>query len=230
MTIPDDESTPRPAGSTGPGEPTTPPPAPDAAPAAPAATPAEPVEPPAPAGQGFPAAPPPPPAYPGAAASGYPAGAPLADPTAPPRNVNIAFWLFVAGAVLSVISGIITIVAIGSQRADFLEAVRQSNRNGSANPESVADAVIAGATTWAIITLIFWAVALVLFAFFMRRGANWARIVLTVLTVLSLLNIINGYGAGFLQFALAVVGVILIWLRPSNEWFAAVKAAKAPRA
>ena len=107
---------------------------------------------------------------------------------------------------------------------------RSPTRAARSNPQSVADAVIAGATVWAIVTLIFWAVAFVLFAFFMRRGANWARIVLTVLTVLSLLNIINGFGTGFLQFALAVVGVVLIWLRPSSEYFAAVKASKVPRA
>jgi len=220
MTIPDDESTPRPAGPTGAGEPTTPPPA--------ASEPTTPPAPPAPpaADQGFPAAPPPPPAYTGGPA----AGAPVVAPSAPPRTVNIAFWLFVAAAVLSVISGIITIATIGSQRAQFLDAVRNSDQGGKLDPNSVADAVIAGATTWAVVTLIFWAVAFVLFAFFMRRGANWARIVLTVLTVLSLLNIINGFGAGFLQFALAVVGVVLIWLRPSSEYFAAVKASKVPRA
>ncbi|MGH1550237.1 hypothetical protein ACRAWB_14130 [Leifsonia poae] len=225
MTNPDDESTPRPAGPTGAGEPTTPPPASDV----PASTGA-PTPPPAAPGPGFPAAPPPPPAYPAGAGAGAPAGAPVAAPTAPPRTVNIAFWLFVAGAVLSVISGIITIATIGNQRADFIDAVRNSNNTGSANPQSIADAVIAGATVWAVVTLIFWAVAFVLFAFFMRRGANWARIVLTVLTVLSLLNIINGFGTGALQVIATIIGTILIWLRPSSEYFAAVKASKAPRA
>ncbi|MGH1526616.1 hypothetical protein ACRAWC_22455 [Leifsonia sp. L25] len=217
MTNPDDESTPRPAGAGGAGEPYTPPPASPAA------------------GEGFPAAPPPPPAYPAGATPAYPAGttpdgAAVAAPTEPPRTVNIAFWLFIAGAVLSVISGIITIATIGSQRAQFLDAIRNSSQANTGNPQSLADAVIAGATTWAVVTLIFWAVAFVLFAFFMRRGANWARIVLTVLTVLSLLNIINGFGTGFLQFAAAVVAVILMFLRPSNEYFAAVRASKAPRA
>lgn len=217
MTIPDDDSTPRPAGSAGAGEPTPPTPASDATPPA--------------AGTGIPAAPPPPPEYPAyPASSAAPGAAPVAAPTAPPRFVNIAFWLFIASAVLSVISGIITIATIGSQRAQFLDAVKNSDQGGKVDANSVADAVIAGATTWAVITLIFWAVAFVLFAYFMRRGANWARIVLTVLTVLSLLNIINGFGAGFLQFAASVVAVILIWLRPSSEYFAAVKASKAPRA
>lgn len=218
MSIPDDESMPRPAGATGPtgaGEPTTPPP--------PASDPVPPA-----AGQGFPAAPPPPPAYP--AGGGAYAGAPVAAPSAPPRTVNIAFWLYVVGAVLSVVSGIITLATIGAQRDQALDAVRNSDQANGQNAQSLVDGIIAAATVWAIITLIFWAVTFVLFAYFMRRGANWARIVLTVLTALSLLNILAGYGVGFLQFAATVVAVVLMWLRPSNEYFAAVRASKAPRA
>lgn len=222
MTNPDDESTPRPAGPTGAGEPTTPPPASDVPSSTGAPTPAPGPD------QGFPAAPPPPPAYP--AGAGAPAAAPVVAPTAPPRTVNIAFWLFVAGAVFSVISGIITIATIGSQRADIIAALRNSKQAGSTNPESLADTLIATTTTLTVVTLIFWAVVFILFAFFMRRGANWARIVLTVLTVLSLLNLVNGFGAGALQVIATIIGVILIWLRPSSEYFAAVKAAKAPRA
>lgn len=212
MTIPDDESTPRPAGPTGAGEPTTPPPASE--PASPAA------------GQGFPSAPPPP-AYP--AGAGTPA-APATAPSAPPRTVNIAFWLYVVGAVLSVISGIVTIATIGSTRDSALEQIRNSPQANGQNAQALVDGIIAAATIWAIVTLIFWAVVFVLFAFFMRRGANWARIVLTVLTALSLLNVLAGYGVGFLQFAATVVALVLIWLRPSSEYFAAVRASKAPRA
>jgi len=213
MTTPDDESTPRPAGPTGAGEPTTPPPASEPTPPA--------------AGQGFPTAPPPP-AYP-TDATGAPA-APVVAPSAPPRTVNIAFWLYVVGAVLSVVSGIITIATIGSTRDAALEQIRNSPNANGQNAQALVDGIIAAATIWAIVTLIFWAVVFVLFAYFMRRGANWARIVLTVLTALSLLNVLAGYGVGFLQFAATVVALVLIWLRPSSEYFAAVRASKAPRA
>jgi len=212
MTTPDDESTPRPAEPTGAGEPTTPPPAPGPTPPAGA--------------QGFPSAPPPP-AYP-ADGTGAPA-APVAVGE-PPRTVNIAFWLYVVGAVLSVVSGIITIATIGSTRDAALEQIRNSPNANGQNAQALVDGIIAAATIWAIVTLIFWAVVFVLFAYFMRRGANWARIVLTVLTALSLLNVLAGYGVGFLQFAATVVALVLIWLRPSSEYFAAVRASKAPRA
>jgi heme/copper-type cytochrome/quinol oxidase subunit 1 len=154
----------------------------------------------------------------------------VAAPSAPPRTVNIAFWLYVVGAVLSVISGIVTIATIGSTRDSALEQIRNSPQANGQNAQALVDGIIAAATIWAIVTLIFWAVVFVLFAFFMRRGANWARIVLTVLTALSLLNVLAGYGVGFLQFAATVVALVLIWLRPSSEYFAAVRASKAPRA
>jgi hypothetical protein len=70
----------------------------------------------------------------------------------------------------------------------------------------------------------------VLFAIFMRRGANWARIVLTVVTALSLLNLLASFGIGALQVIVAVVATVLIWLKPASAYFAAVRASKAPRA
>ena len=125
---------------------------------------------------------------------------------------------------------LVTIATIGSTRDTALEQIRNSPQANGQNAQALVDGIIAAATVWAIITLIFWAVVFVLFAYFMRRGANWARIVLTVLTALSLLNVLAGYGVGFLQFAATVAALVLIWLRPSNEYFAAVRASKAPRA
>src|SRR6478752_5475765 len=149
----------------------------------------------------------PPPAAP--APGAYPAssapGAPVAAPTAPPTPVNVAFWLFVAAAVFSVISGIITLATIGGTRQSVLDQLQQQGQLDQSQTQQAVDAFVAVGTTWAIVTLIFWAVVFVLFAFFMRRGANWARIVLTVLTVLSLLNIINGFGLGALQVIAAIV-------------------------
>ena len=129
------------------------------------------------------------------------------------------------------IGGIVTVVSAGGNRES---ALRQLSTSGTdlhgQSAEQVVNAVIAFAIGWSIVTLIFWAIVFVLFAFFMRRGANWARIVLTVLTALSLLNIIPGFPFGLLQVLAAIVGVVLMWLRPSTAWFAAIKASKTPRA
>jgi hypothetical protein len=254
MSIPEDENTPRPAegadqnGAVPPAsepaaaaEPPATPAEPAAAPAEPAppATPAPPVsdlppappaapvtpEPAAPAG-GFPPAPPA--AFP--AYGGVPA-APVERPTGIPTTVNTAFWLYIASAVLSVIGGIVTVVSAGSNRET---AIRQLQSSGTdlhgQSAETLVNSFIGVAIGWSIVTLIFWAIVFVLFAFFARRGANWARIVLTVLTVLSLFNVLPGFPFGLLQVLASIVAVVMLWLRPSNAWFAAIKASKAPRA
>jgi hypothetical protein len=131
--------------------------------------------------------------------------------------------------VLSVIGGIVTIASASSNRAAIIRQLQTQNLHGQ-NIDTLATAAIGVAIGLSIITLIFWAIVFVLFAFFMRRGANWARIVLTILTVVSLLNILPGFPFGLIQVIASIVAVILIWLRPSSAWFAAIKASKAPRA
>ncbi|MGH1524893.1 hypothetical protein ACRAWC_13000 [Leifsonia sp. L25] len=219
-----------------PSEPTAAP-AESAAPAAPASDlpPVPPVAPPpaAPAG-GYPpapqagAVPPPPGAFPSYAAA---PPQPVAAPTRIPTTVNTAFWLYIASAVLSVIGGIVTIATASSGRAEIIRQLQSSGTNlHGQNIDTLATAAIGVAIGLSIVTLIFWAVVFVLFAFFMRRGANWARIVLTVLTAVSLLNFRPGFPFGLIQVIASIVAVILIWLRPSSAWFAAIKASKAPRA
>ena len=239
MSIPEDENTPRPAegaeqnGAVPPASEPAAPAEPPAAPAEPAAAPAEPAPPAPPASDpppgGFPAAPPPPPgAFPAYAAA---QATPVERPTSIPTTVNTAFWLYIASALLSVISGIITISLVGGDHAAIVRQLQNSNADlHGQNIDTLANAAVGVAIGVSIVTLIFWAVTFVLFAFLMRRGANWARIVLTVLTALSLVNIPNGFGTAALQVVLSIVAVILIWLRPSNAWFAAIKASKAPRA
>ena len=238
MTIPNDDSRPDQPASDGttPPPPGAPGPVPPSEPGAayPPAYPPTPPTSPTPPSYGAPAAP-------GAAApdsaapDAYPAyasspGAPVAAPAGPPSQVNIAFWLYIAAAVLSVISGIVTIVVVSGSRAAAIRSLSSGNANlHGVTAQQAADAGIAFATVLAIITLLFWAITFTIFAFLMRRGAGWARIVLTVLTVLSLVNIPWGVGAGGLQVVAAIVATVLIWLRPASEYFAAVKASRAPR-
>lgn len=229
MTIPnDDNNSGVPAGGSVP-------PASDAGQVPPA--PEQPASPPTP-DAAFPPAPPAPSAFPSAppAAPGafpsYSAApeAPVAAPSSRPSQVNTSFWLFIAAGALSVISGIVTIATVGSRRQQIIDQLQNnpSVKTQGISLAQVADASIAGLTVLSIVTLIFWAVTFVLFAFRMRRGANWARIVLTVLTVLSLVNLPWGIAA-ILQVIAAIVGTILFWLKPASAYFAAVKASKVPR-
>ncbi|KRC47408.1 hypothetical protein ASE16_16385 [Leifsonia sp. Root227] len=137
--------------------------------------------------------------------------------------------------MLSVISGIATAISVSANRAIILQQVTDSLKNAQTNgtnldANSLADAAVTFGIVWAIVTLIFWALVFVLFATFMRRGRNWARIVLTILTVISFLNLATIYFIGGIQVIAAIVATILIWLRPASEYFAAVKASRAPRA
>jgi hypothetical protein len=140
-----------------------------------------------------------------------------------PRQVVTAFWLYVAAAALSLVSLFVSLATFGGTR----DAVaKQLADQGVEVSDSAINALLGVTIAISIFFAIIWTAAFLLFAYFMRRGANWARIVLTVLAVLSLVNVVSGFGLGALQVVASVVATILIWLRPANEYFAAVKARK----
>lgn len=140
-----------------------------------------------------------------------------------PRQVVIGFWLYIAAAVLSVISLIIALAASGGARD---AVVAQLTEQGVEVSDSAINALIGASIGVSIFFAVVWTAAFVLFAFFMKRGANWARIVLTVITVLSLVNVFSGFGLGAVQVVASVIATVLIWLRPASEYFNAVKARK----
>jgi hypothetical protein len=79
----------------------------------------------------------------------------------------------------------------------------------------------------------------------MLNGRNWARVVLTVLAALTIVGSFSaqasvtvdgtvysaesGQVLRWVQLALALIALILMWLAPSNAYFAAVKARRAYR-
>lgn len=141
----------------------------------------------------------------------------------PPRQVTLAFWLYIAAAALSIVSLIISLTTLGPARES---AQRQLEASGQSISGGTLDAIIAGTVVIGVVFAIIWVAVYVLFAFFMKRGANWARIVLTIIAALSLLNILSSYGVGALQALTAIVATVLIWLRPASEYFRAVKERK----
>jgi hypothetical protein len=141
--------------------------------------------------------------------------------------VNIAFWLYIAGAALSLIALVVSLATVGSLKDDLQ---RQLATQGQQISGSALDSIVAVSVTGAVIFGILYIVAYVLFAYFMRRGANWARIVLLVVTVLSLFGILGGFGLGAARVVVGVIATILIFLKPANDYFREVKARKQPRA
>jgi hypothetical protein len=142
---------------------------------------------------------------------------------APPKRVDTAFWLYIAAAALSLVSLIVSLTTTDATRTALQD---QFERQGvEVDPATIDAAVAAGATASVVFGLLYLA-AYVLFAFFLRRGANWARIVLLVITALSLLDVLSGFGIGALRVILGVVATVLVFTGESNDYFRGAKARK----
>ncbi|MEV6832004.1 hypothetical protein [Amycolatopsis sp. NPDC051102] len=160
------------------------------------------------------------PSYPQSSAS-----APTGQPAAParPGTVEAAFWAFLASTVIGLIGGLL----IFANRDGIARSLRDANRerNGNLTDAQIDQAVNIGMITAVVIAVIIAALYL-LFAFKLRAGRNWARIVLTVLTGLQLLSVLIGQSTigSFVAVFAAVVGVVLSFTGPSNAYFASLKA------
>jgi hypothetical protein len=187
--------------------------------------------PPAPPPGGYaPAPPPPPPAYPGAAPGYGPApSAPNAwGPGAPPAverpvTVRAGLGLFIAEIVL----GLIGAIYVLANSQDLLNRVRGQLSGNSAqlSDSALHAALVAGA----VVGLIIVAVEL-LFIWFAWQGRNWARIVLWIVGGLGVVSGLAGLGTnsqfggfysalGVCQLLITIAAVVLLALKPSNEWY-----------
>lgn len=154
----------------------------------------------------------------------------------PPGPVNGAFLVYLIAALVALIGIIVTVTS------DFWdEAIRDNAGMVPTNGLSTEDAVNA-AKIGAVVAGVIIVALYLLFAFKMRAGRNWARIVLTVLSALSIVSQftfsasveVNGRvyssslsdASGWVGTALAVVAIVLMFLPASNEYFARSKAAR----
>lgn len=185
--------------------------------------------PPPPPPQNYPAAPAPPSAYP--QAPGY-APAPPASwggqaprPMERPVTVRAGIGAFIASLILGVIGAAVTFSDLdGLINRALAEAQVQG---GAVLTHDTARAVI---LVSAVIGLVFVALE-AMFLWFAWNGRNWARIVLWVIGgfgIISGLFAVSGGSAGttgfldalsIIQFLLVLTGVVLLALRPSNEWY-----------
>jgi hypothetical protein len=139
----------------------------------------------------------------------------------PPGTILGAFWCYVASAVLIVIGGIL----FYSQKQTLIDAARDNNPNRLTETQ-----IEQGASTIVTFVLIVAIILGVLFAFFafkLRAGRNWARIVLTIVAALSLLSLVlslrNLSILPLVGELAAVVGAILSYATQSNQYIAATK-------
>ncbi|MEJ2856554.1 MULTISPECIES: hypothetical protein [unclassified Saccharothrix] len=168
-------------------------------------------------GRQQPAIPPPPPL-----SESELSGAQAVDRPAAPTEVRVSFWIWVAGAVLF---GLGAIYAL-TQRDQFTEAVRATPQAKDLAPDAI-EAAATASWLFAVLLNVVLAGLLVLFAFQVRAGKSWARVVLAVLTALVLLIVLFGPSPlGLLTALLSIVGVVLLYLPNSKAYFDAVKRAR----
>jgi hypothetical protein len=137
---------------------------------------------------------------------------------APPREVTVSFWCYIAGAVIVLIGGLFY---LGSKQT-VLDTLRNNNTS------TLTDTQLQAAANLAVGLVVVFAIIIaglyVLFAFKLKAGRNWARIVLTIIAALNLLSLLSGGTAlSYIGTLAAVVGCVLSYLPNSSAYFAAVK-------
>jgi hypothetical protein len=173
--------------------------------------------------QGWNAPPSPPAQYPGyAPAPSAPTGYGGAQTMERPMTVRAGIGAFVASLLVGLISSAVTF-------ADFDSFVDRAMAASADNPEMTEELLRSTLTMGIVIGLVF-LVLQVMFLWFAWKGHNWARIVLWVLGGLSLTFGLVGVAAGtgqtgfttsmgVFQLLFTAVGVVLLAMKPSNEWY-----------
>lgn len=141
------------------------------------------------------------------------------QPTAlrPPAPVLAAFWIWIAGAVLSLVFAVIT----PREKSAIVDALNRAKPPNIAPSQYDEYANVLITTT--IVTLVLFAALYVFFAYKVRAGRNWARMTLTVLVIIGVAY--DAYTGALLSSGLglliSLVAVILVYLPSASAYFAA---------
>jgi cation transport ATPase len=144
---------------------------------------------------------------------------PDSEQVRPPVPVRVAFWIWVASAVLSLVSAVLT----PREKGEIINALTTAKPQGitPAQYGQYANTLI----TVSIVTLVLFAALYVFFAYKVRAGKNWARMTLTVLMVIGVAydaytGTLLSSGIGLL---ISAVAVILVYFPSASAFFAAHK-------
>ncbi|UOY00809.1 hypothetical protein [Blastococcus sp. PRF04-17] len=173
--------------------------------------------------QGWNAPPPPQQSYPGyGPAPSAPVGHGAPQAMERPSTVRFGIGAFVASLIIGAIS---SVVAFGN--VDQIVAQTMATTDDPAVTEEV---IRTGIVIGAVIALIIYAL-FALFLWFAWQGRNWARVVLWVLGGISVVFGLVGLAApapgqsgfqtslGWFSFLLTLAGIVLLALKPSNDWY-----------
>ncbi|WP_144761208.1 hypothetical protein [Curtobacterium sp. 9128] len=141
----------------------------------------------------------------------------------PPRLVTVAFWLY----LLTVLAHIVGIIISATQLPAAQQAAKdQLQRSGTSTDGVDVNGILGATLVVGIVIGVLYIIAFVVFDLFMRRGANWARIVLLIVTILGITGVVGGYGVGAVGVLASIIAAVLTFLPASNAWFRAVKERK----
>ena len=135
------------------------------------------------------------------------------------------------GAVLSVLSVVVSFFMLDSLKDSISEAMRDADPNVTQSSiDSIYSVAIVSGVFGGIIGAGLW----LWMAWKNGQGRSWARILATVLAGLGLLSTLAGFaspgttavtmGFGVLNLILAVVILVLLWKKESTEYYTAVSA------
>lgn len=179
-----------------------------------------------------------PPQYPGQHPGQYPAPPEQREQRPAPTDVVTAFQLWFVVAALGVVYLVAALLFVNSDRVSFVDQLMDEFAKQQIDPlptrAEVDQLLTLGLIgTGVLLTLVLGGLT-VLFAFKMRKGRNWARMLLTmagVFTVFSALPTVFGAGpgggaaallmggAGILQAVAAIGAIVLMHRKESNAYF-----------
>ena len=150
------------------------------------------------------------------------------EPVAQPASIHTAVRLMWAGAAISVLSLIVTLVTLGSLKTQIRDQLVSS---GQEVTDSTINAGYAAAIIFAVVSSLV-AIGLWLWmAWKNGQGRSWARVVATVLAAINLVStLISLFGGNAMPLAtivtvvnliLAIVIVVLLWRKESSDFYAA---------
>ncbi|WP_346846068.1 hypothetical protein [uncultured Rothia sp.] len=159
---------------------------------------------------------------------GYTNGAEPEKPLAP-KTVKIASWLVYLTVLIGIISNLMQVLnpTMVAEQAGLNDAALSDSGLSASEVDKFFQI---GMWVGVIMAFCYYAL-LVLFAVFMVKGANWARIVLTILCGFEAFSILSIPFALLLETpmslailstvsgAVSIAIIVLIFLRPSNTFF-----------
>ncbi|MFE2757167.1 hypothetical protein ACFXGA_34745 [Actinosynnema sp. NPDC059335] len=137
-----------------------------------------------------------------------------------PKEVRLSFFLWLAGALLLVVSSVLVL----TQRGTALEEARKAqNQTPGVTVEQLESAVTAVLVFLVIIGVVL-AALMAFFAVKARAGRNWARIALTILGVVVFLYHLIGFSLiGVLIMLVVAAAVVTLYLPASKVYFDSAK-------